>query len=181
MSNATPHEPRNLIPPENLPALDATPHAPRMALRRIFQQGGAQEHRAYVLQLNAVRLADSTVAEYELARSAIAAFHGENQEVGIRFINRASGHFESCIWSFERFMKHAKALRSATFVPDDLRDLVPRKSSFLQPAVEKQVTRMRHTLAHLEKDALKGLLPQGSNIILLALESGLSVGIHVIE
>ncbi|MBX9904960.1 MAG: hypothetical protein K2Y31_11430 [Burkholderiales bacterium] len=121
------------------------------------------------------------MAEYELARTSIVAFHGKTQGIGIHFITRASGHFESCIWSLERFIKHAKALRSATFIPADLRDLVPRQSSFLQSPVEKQITRMRHTLAHLEGEALKGLLPQGSNIILLAIDRGLSVGGHIVE
>ena len=81
----------------------------------------------------------------------------------------------------ERFIKHAKALRSAQFVPAELRDLIPRQSSFLQSQVERKITRMRHSLAHLEGDALKGRLPSGSSVILLALKTGLSVGEHSIS
>jgi hypothetical protein len=175
------NQPRNLIPPNNLPPLDAAPHAPRMAMRRLFQQAGARDHRAYVLQLNAVRLGDSSIAEYELARLTISAYHEDSTSAGIRYITRASGHFESCIWSFERFIKHAKALRSAQFVPEDLRDLVPRSSSFLHSSVEKRITRMRHALAHLEGEALSGRLPPGTDLILLALQSGLSIGSHQLE
>jgi len=40
---------------------------------------------------------------------------------------------------------------------------------------------MRHCLAHLESDALKGKLPQGSNIVLLGLDSGLCIADHKIS
>ena len=111
-----PPESVNLIPPSDLPDLGSLgAHSPRMALRRIFQQGGAQEHRAYVLQLNAVRLSDTALSEYSYARSTIQAFHLERQGFGVGYITRASGHFENCIWAFERFIKHA-----VRFVPPRL-------------------------------------------------------------
>lgn len=172
---------RNLLPPASLPDLSGlSPHGSRMAMRRLFQQGGAREHTAYVLQLNAVRLADSALAEYELARAQIAAFHGERKGAGIRYILRASGHFESCIWAIERFIKHAKAIRSRTFAASDLGPLIPKSSCFLQSTAERSITRVRHCLAHLEKNALAGQLPQGSNLALLALDEGLSIGSHTI-
>src|SRR5450631_4059039 len=74
---------KSLIPPTDLPALDdLVPYSARMAMRRCFQQGGAQEHNAYVLQLNAVRLADTAVAEYKLARETIRMFHAERKGIG---------------------------------------------------------------------------------------------------
>jgi hypothetical protein len=90
----------------------------------------------------------------------------------------ASGHFENCIWHLERFITHAQALRSAQSAPDDLKALIPRTLSFLQSSVKRRVKQMRNSLAHLEREALKGHLPQGSNLASLALITGLEVGSH---
>ncbi len=174
-------EPRDFLPPSDLPDLGGLSlHAPRMAMRRYFLGAGPMVHPAYVLQLNAVRLADCAVTEYSLARETIATFHADHGSPGIHHYNRTSAHFENCIWAIERFIKHAKAIRSAQFVPKELSGLISRKSSFLQSKVESRVMRMRHTLAHLEGEALKGKLPEGSSIALLPLKCGLSVGEHTI-
>ena len=77
-------------------------------------------------------------------------------------------------------MKHIKALRGAPFAPTDLKRLAPRTLRFLRPAAEKQVVGLRHTLAHLEKEALQGKLSQGSTILLLAASGGLCVGDHLV-
>lgn len=87
-------------------------------------------------------------------------------------------HFENCIWPLERFIKHAQALRSAQFAPNELKALIPRTLSFLQSSVKGRVKQMRNSLAHLENDALRGHLRQGSNIASLALITGPEVGSH---
>jgi hypothetical protein len=150
-----------------------------MALRRVFQSAGAKEHRSYTLQLNAVRLADMALREYCAGRDAVLGYHTKRRGLGITFILRASGHFESCIWALERFVKHIKALRRARFAPSDLKSLMPGNISFLQSYAEKQIVGLRHTLAHLEEKALQGKLPQGTKIILLAIDDGLCLGDHL--
>lgn len=171
---------RSLKPPISLPDLGGlAPHSVRMAARRIFQSGGAQEHIPYVLQLNAVRLADSCIREYELGREAVRQYHEERESLGIGYLLRASCHFENCIWHLERFTKHSIALRSDRSAPGDLKALIPRTLSFLDK--EGLVTQLRHTLAHMERDALNGALPQGSNIMLLAVSDGLEVGSHLLS
>ena len=177
-----PPESRDVLPPTDLPDLGTLPLlTPFMAIRRYFLGAGLMQHEAYVLQFNAVRLADCALAEYSAARDVIAKFHSDHSSPGVHYYHRASGHLENCIWAIERFVKHAKALRSAQFVPPDLATLIPRKASFLQSKVESRITRMRHTLAHLEGAALKGELPEGSSIALLPLKSGLTVATHVIQ
>jgi len=92
-----------------------------MALRRMFQSGGAKEHRAFTLQLNDMRLADMALREYSSGRDAVLEFHAERQGMGITSVLRASGHFEGCIWALERFGKHIKVLRGALFAHTDLK------------------------------------------------------------
>ena len=177
-----PPDSRDVLPPTDLADLSTLRlNAPSMALQRYFLGSGPMRHDAYVLQFNAVRLADVALAEYVSAREVVSKFHADHNSPGVHYYHRASAHFENCIWAIERFIKHAKAIRSATFVPQELASLIPKRSSFLQSGVEKSVTRARHTLAHLEAAALKGELPEGSNIALLPLKSGLSVGEHVIQ
>ena len=149
-----------------------------MALRRIFQSAGPKEYRANALQLNAVRLADMALSEYSAGRDAILHFHTEPRGKKIKFIFRAAGHFESCIWALQRFVKHANVLRRAQFVPADLKQLVPRYLSFLRPSAEEQIKDLRDTLAHFEERTLEGKLPPGSVTMLLATSDGLSLGDH---
>jgi hypothetical protein len=159
-------KPENIQPPKSMQDLSHLPaHSGRMALRRIFQSGGAKEHKTFTLQLNAVRLADLALREYNLGRQAALEFHTERRGLVITFILRASGHFETCILTLERFMKHVKALRGANFVHPDLKRMLPREISFLKSTAEKQLVGLRHTLAHLEERAVKGKLPQDATIV----------------
>jgi hypothetical protein len=151
-----------------------------MALRRIFQSGGAKEHKTYTLQLNAVRLADLTLREYCSGREAVLEFHTKRRGLGITFILRASGHFETCILTLERFVKHIGALRGAKFVDSDLKDLLPRELSFLKSSAETQIVSLRHTIIHLEERAIKGELPQDATVTLLATSSGLYLADHLL-
>jgi hypothetical protein len=174
-------KPENILPPKSIPNLSRlTAHSGRMALRRIFQSGGAKEHKTFTLQLNAVRLADLALREYASGREAALEFHTKRQGLGITFILRASGHFETCILAFERFVKHVKALRRANFVHPDLKRMLPREISFLKSSAEKQIVSLRHTVSHLEERAVKGKLPQDATIVLLATSDGLYLGDHLV-
>ena len=144
-----------------------------MVLRRIFQSGGAKERRAFTLQLNAVRLGDLALHEYALGREASLGFHRDRKGLGVTFVLRASGHFENCVLSLERFVKHIKALRGASFAHPDLKRLMPRDFSLLRPSVESQIVGMRHLLAHLEEKAVRGELSDDTSVALLATSDGL--------
>lgn len=168
------------VSPENLPDLTRlSPSSEAMAIRRYFLGAGDLKHEAHVLQLNAVRLSDNALAEYTLARDAVLKYH-DSTGPGITHILRASGHLENCVWAIERFIKHAKALRANVFVPEELARSIPKNLSVLSSNTERAVTRMRHTLAHLEGQLLKGELPEGSDVILLPKKQGLGVGKHLI-
>jgi hypothetical protein len=175
-------KPENIQPPKSIQDLShLTAHSGRMALRRIFQAGGAKERKTFALQLNAVRLADLALREYNLGREAALEFHTKRQGLGITFIMRASGHFETCILALERFVKHIKALRGASFVHPNLKRILPREISFLKSTAEKQIVGLRHTFTHLEERAVKGKLPQDATVILLATVDGLYLGDHLIN
>lgn len=175
--------PNSLIPPPDIPDLaHLKSQAESVVLLRGLAGGGSQDHITHTLHLNCVRLLDATIRDYQLARHAIHCFHAcRPSQFGIADIMRASTHFENCIWHFERFIKHVRALRSHKEAEPGLKALLPSSMSFLKPTAERSITQLRHTLAHLENTALSGKLPPGSLITLLPLEDGLCIAEHTIR
>lgn len=173
----------DVLPPSDLPDLSKL-HAwfEWLAVVRALAGGGSRDHTAYVLLANAVRLLDASIGDYQLGRAEVLKFHGRDaSEFAIGYLARATTHFESCIWHLERFIKHARALRSHRSAEPELKALIPKDLSFFTQDSERSITQLRHTLSHLEGAALKGELPQGTNIALLPLESGLQVSSHKIS
>jgi hypothetical protein len=173
----------NLIPPLSIPDLSKlNAYSEWAAVVRALAGGGSRDQTSHTLMTNAVRLLDASVRDYELGRAAITAFHARDpSQMAIGHILRATTHFESCIWHFERFIKHVKALRSLRTAEPELKALIPRDLSFLKHASEHAITELRHTLAHLEGAALRGELPQGAKIALLPVENGLQIADHSIQ
>jgi len=174
---------KNLLPPADIPDLSEL-HAwsEWAAIVRILSGGGSRDHTAHVLLTNTVRLLDASIGDYQLGRLSILAFHARDpSHFAIGHIMRATTHFESCIWHLERFIKHARALRSLKNAEPELKALIPKTLNCLQQASEHAITNLRHTLAHLERDALRGELPQDVTIALLPLECGLRIAEHTIE
>src|SRR3546814_6217714 len=68
---------RDLLPPKQIPDLsDVRAHGEWFAIQRGLHRGGSQDHSAYVLQANAIRLADAAVRDYLLGGHSIAQHHG---------------------------------------------------------------------------------------------------------
>jgi hypothetical protein len=174
---------KNLLPPADIPDLsDLNGWSELATVVRALGGGGSRDHTAHVLLTNTVRLLDASIGDYQLGRQAILAFHARDpSQFAIGYIMRASTHFESCIWHLERFIKHARALRSLRSAEPELKALVPKALGLLQQSAEHAITSLRHTLAHLEGAALRGELPQGVTIALLPLDNGLCIADHTIE
>jgi hypothetical protein len=151
------------------------------AIVRAIGGGGSRDHTAHVLLTNAVRLLDASIGDYQLGRSEVLKFYARDpSHFAISYIMRATTHFESCIWHFERFIKHARALRGLKTAEPELKAMIPRNLNFFSQDAERAITQLRHTLAHLEGAALNGELPQGATIALLPLADGLRISSHVI-
>ncbi|MBL0918521.1 MAG: hypothetical protein IBJ14_07455 [Hydrogenophaga sp.] len=180
MSNTIPS--RNLLPPTDLPDLSKLrPWSEWAAIVRAIVGGGSRDRTAYVLLTNSVRLLDAAIGDYQLGRSEVLNFHARDpQEFAIGYITRATTHFESCVWHLERFIKHARALRSLKGAEPELKALISKNLNFFAQDAEHSITRLRHTLSHLEKAALSGELSAGTSIALLPLEEGLQISTHVI-
>jgi hypothetical protein len=172
-----------LIPPIDIPDLsDLSPQSEWNTVMRGLCGGGSSDPLAHTLQVNCIRLLDASIRDYSLGRIAIISFHSRTpDQFGIGYITQATTHFESCIWHFERFIKHARALRSLKSAENRLKELIPRNLSFLHRSAESQITQLRHTLAHLEGTALKGKLTKGKIIALMPLDEGLSISDHTIK
>ena len=173
----------NMLPPLTIPNLSKlNAYSEWAAVVRALAGGGSRDQTAHILLTNAVRLLDASVRDYELGREALGAFHARDpSHMAIGHIMRATTHFESCIWHFERFIKHVRALRSFRTAEPELKALIPRDLSFLKQSAEHAITDLRHTLAHLEGAALRGELPQGVKIALVPLEGGLQIAQHSID
>ena len=173
----------NLLPPSAIPDLSALQAQGEWSLlMRGIGGGGSQDHTSQTLLTNCIRLLDAAVHDYQLGADAISEFHGRDpSHFALGHILRATTHFESCIWHFERFIKHAKALRSLISAEADLKLIIPSNLSFLKQDAEGQITRLRHTLAHLEGAAQRGELPVGKLIALMPIDDGLRIGNHTIS
>jgi len=131
----------------------------------------------YGLSMNAIRLSDLSVREYQSGRNALRDFHNEPTKVLISPVVLATGHFETCLWAVERTLKHVKAIRSCLFAPTDMKDLLPKGLVLLRGTEESMLTDMRHSLAHLERDILEGKdIPETTNLCLMAEGKGLRLG-----
>jgi len=172
-----------LAQPKDIPDLSGlAAQAAWMYMLRGLGGGGSPDHVAYTLQLNCVRLGDAAIGDYEFGRRAIELFYARRPEdLPLGYIIQATTRFESCIWHLERFIKHARALRSLQSAEIDLKASIPKNTSFFQQSAEKQITRFRHTLAPLEGKAQKGELPQGKSIALDARSDGLWISDQIIK
>lgn len=173
----------NLLPPATVPDLSALQAQSEWSiLMRVLGGGGSQDQLAQTLVTNCIRLLDAAVNEYCSGAYAINQFHARDpSHFALGHIFRATTHFESCIWHFERFIKHAKALRSLKSAETELKQLIPAALSFLKQDAEGQITKLRHTLAHLEGATQRGDLPPGKLIALMPTSDGLIVGDHAIS
>lgn len=171
-----------VIPPADIPTLGhLEPQAGPMGLRRGLSGGGSRDQVAYVLAANAVRLIDASIRDYMLGRDAINRLHAARPHTfGLSETIEAASHFESCLWHLERFIKHAKAIRACPTAEEELKSLVPKGASFLSGTNEGPITQLRHTIAHLESEALKGNVPPGTSLALVPQEQGLTVGHHTL-
>ena len=166
----------NLLPPTNLPDLSRLhPWSERAAILRVMGGGGSRDYTAQVLLANGVRLLDAAIGDYQLGRSEVLEFHARDaSEFAIGYIMRATTHFESCIWHLDRFIKHARALRSLENAESELKELIPKDLSFLAES-DNAITNLRNTISHLDKVLDNKELPQGAIIVLAPLKDGLSI------
>jgi hypothetical protein len=173
----------DLLPPTNIPDLSGLKaQAEWMALVRGLAGGGSSDYVAYTLQFNCVRLFDAAVLYYSIGRHCILQFHNrDTSQFGIGLVTEAASHFETCIWYLERFIKHARTIRSQPGAEQELKLIIDPKLAILEQSAESRITQLRHTIAHLERDARKGKLPRGANIALVPIKDGLSVAHHLIE
>src|SRR5690606_2740987 len=143
---------------------------------------GSNDHNAYVLQANAIRLADAAVRDYLLGETSIQQHHNRAvNQFGLAPLVLATTHFESCIWHLERFIKHAHALRACPSAEPELKALIPKSFLLFQGDIEGELTKLRHTLAHLEKRASRGMIAKGESLALLPMKGGLHISGHWIH
>lgn len=170
------------IPPCNLPNLkELRPLAAWFGMLRVFTGAGSNDHVALSLQSNTIRLCQAAISEYQLGVLAIEAFQRTLQSLTpLHWAIVAISHFESSLWHLERFIKHAKALRSLKSAEMDLRTIVPKNLALFQQNAERRITRLRHQIAHLESAVQNLELTPGSSIMLRPTKSGLLLGAECI-
>lgn len=168
----------NNTPPFDLPTLEELkPLAGWLGVVRALAGGGSGDYTAYALQANAVRLCQAAISEYQQGVAAVRAFHQNRQDLtALHWIIVSVNNFESCLWNLERFIKHARTLRSLVSAESELKRLIPRNLSFFQQDAESRITRLRHRISHLESAVLKGEIADGGDIMVRPVERGLTLG-----
>ncbi len=166
------------FPPKGLPDLkELRPLAGWFGVLRALSGAGSNDFVAASLQSNAIRLCQAAISEYQLGILAIEAFHQTLENLTpLHWAIASIGHFESSLWHLERFIKHAKALRSLHSAEMDLRRTIPKSLAIFKQDAERRITRLRHQIAHLESVIQNRELPQGSSIMLRPTRTGLVLG-----
>lgn len=103
-------------------------------------------------------------------------FYAEDGFARILHVIRASGHFETCISTTERTLRHIKALRSNVFVGMDIKQLLPKNLLLLRGDQEQMLIDMRDAITHFEKLLLNGEIPEGSSLSIVANSDTLEIG-----
>lgn len=166
------------FPPKGLPTLkELRPLAGWFGVLRALTGAGSNDFVAVSLQSNTIRLCQAAISEYQLGIQAIEAFHKTLRDLTpLHWATVSVGHFESSLWHLERFIKHAKALRSLHTAEMDLRKIIPKSLAIFKQDAERRITRLRHRIAHLESVIQKREFPQGSSIMLRPTKTGLLLG-----
>ena len=171
------------FPPIDLPDLgDLRPLAAWFGILRVLSGSGSDDRVAYGLQANSIRLCQAAISEYQLGQAAIRSFHATlGGLTPLHWLVVSIRHFESMLWHLERFIKHAKALRSACTAEIDLKHLIPRQLAFFQDKAESRISKLRHSIAHLEQDIQNSKFPEGESMMLRPTRRGLELGAECIE
>ena len=167
----------NVPTPEQIPDLSRLkPNSIQAILQHYFNSAGPTDYRAYALWMNTIRLGDLCLREYQSARAALMAWYTEDSQAKIANVLRASGHFEACISATERMLRHVKALRSTFFVEKSLKQLLPKNLLLLRGDQERLLIDMRDAITHFEGLLLKGEIPEGSSLSVVANADQLEIG-----
>jgi hypothetical protein len=152
-------------------------HSSRLALRRAFQNSGPKDLGAYALVLNATRLSDLAIREYEQGRSMLVSLVTETG-AGLDYAVAASGHFETCLSALHRALRHLDALRRFKPAPVELKRLIPVDLVERNRTIAREVSDLRDAILHLDERIIKGKLSQGEALCLLPTKEGLELGAH---
>jgi hypothetical protein len=117
------------------------------SLNHVFRGGGPQDKQAHGLIVSLIRLYDLALSGYEEGRQSLLEFGQPTSVLRLGLFISASGHFEVCIDAIKRAINHIRTLRAAKFIPQSLKDLVPRGTPLISGPVERQVTAMRRAAA----------------------------------
>ena len=168
----------DMFPASLIPDLSGLkPLAERLIVGRALLGTGSWDAVAYTLQFNTVRILDAAIADYERGRMHVLGFQNRDpSEFALAHFAAGISAFESCLWNLERFLKHAKVLRSHKDAEPELKALIPGSLELFKGEVEGFLTKTRHALAHLEGETRGGARPQGETIALAPTASGLVLG-----
>jgi hypothetical protein len=160
------------------PLDDMRPLSEWLGLLRAFAQGGSVESVSFALQMNAVRLIDAAVRDYEAGRRSVIQFHcREPSEFGLGWAIQATSYFESSAWHLYRAVQLLRKLRRRNEAEPGLRAAVPRGWDLLS---DGPLQGLRNAVTHLEGETVSGAIPSGTPIALLPTPSGPTLGTEVI-
>lgn len=163
--NSETDSPEIVFPPKHHHMLDLShlydKNILNLLLNGVFGQQLPSDAVAKGLLVNFVRLADHTLVEYNLARSALTEYNDTpNTVLSPLFI--AVGHFESCLTQLRRCRLFLIGIKKNETLPQ-----MPRGLKILTKDAGKKIDAIRNGIQHLDEGILNGTIDKISHNALI--------------
>ncbi len=143
-------------------------------MRRIFQKAGPQDRVAYGLSMNFIRLVDQAIRSYEAGRAAMEDFANTHEHLAWGSLETACGQFELCVQSIYRAEAMATGVIKYKDSPPSLIKCYSSSKNVLSNRLSKDISKMRNTIHHLDKELRGGNIDDGQAVSLVP-------GCHALE
>lgn len=128
----------------------------QLMLNRYFTASGAQNAQAHALVVNFVRILDMCIREYRNAHGLLTNRKADDHDLLLHDIQVASGHCEICIDRLHGAIECLTVIRGRQFVPQKMKELLPRTLDVISESVRCRVREFRHAIQHRAGRLQKG-------------------------
>ncbi len=152
-----------------IPELTLYPNGfPQHWLNILFLGKRPESFKIHAIVTTYVRLVEGAYVHYRLARQCVHNLWNTHDSIAIGSHNLSATYFEDCINSMHRVVLCMKRIRGLKEVPTDLKRLFPVEPNFATEAVAMRLRKIRDTIQHMDKDVIKGEIPEGTPFMLIA-------------
>lgn len=122
---------------------------------KAMMSDGNETYQYQALKANYIRLTDSAIQMYGVARNLTFEYWDLHDGVHISAYSTASSYFESCLTNVHRASQHMHSLLSGPN-SGELKKVLPAALTFTSNEFKKKISVLRNTVQHLEQKIVAG-------------------------